>query len=159
MRSQSMSGHFQGDNLGNPQAGAVGDAESRPVLQARRGFEKTNHLLLAQHDRRFARFVHDIDKTNEVGALDPHIEEESQRGDGGVDGHSADLLLGEMRLKKPDVLARRGEPFLVEAFCLNKKPPGLKSDLGGVVVKNFTGLVGHRWRANLIVAVAGTSFA
>ena len=65
-------GHLQRGDLGNPQARAVGDAESGPVLQTGRGFEKTRHLLLAQHDRRPTRCVNHREKTNEVGPLDRH---------------------------------------------------------------------------------------
>ena len=51
----------------HPQARAVGDAERGFVFEARRCFEEPRHLLLAQHDRRFARLVHDPQRANEVG--------------------------------------------------------------------------------------------
>jgi hypothetical protein len=38
-----------------------------------RGFEETRHLLRAQHDRRPARFVHGLQRTNEVGAFERHV--------------------------------------------------------------------------------------
>ena len=44
-------GHLQVRDFGDPQAPAVGDAERGLVLQARRGFDETRHLVLAQHDR------------------------------------------------------------------------------------------------------------
>jgi len=41
---------------------------------------------------------------NQVGAFERHVEEEPQRGDGGVYGRRADLLLGHMQLKAANVL-------------------------------------------------------
>ena len=45
--------------------------------------------------------------TDEVGPFERHGEKEPQRGDGGVDGPCADLLLRHMQLKTAKVLARR----------------------------------------------------
>jgi hypothetical protein len=45
--------------------------------------------------------------TDEVGAFERHVEKEPQRGDGGVDGPCADLLLRHMQLKTAKVLAHR----------------------------------------------------
>src|SRR5271165_1751037 len=56
-------------------------------------------FLLAQHDRRPARLVHGRQMTDEVGPFERHVKKEPQRGDGGVDGRNADLLLGQMHLK------------------------------------------------------------
>ena len=64
-------------------------------------------ILRAQHDRRLARFVHCRPMTDEVGAFERHVEKEPQRGDGGVDGPCADLLLRHMQLKTAKVLAHR----------------------------------------------------
>jgi hypothetical protein len=44
-------------DLGHPQARAVGDAERGIVLEARRGFEETRHFLLAQHLRQVRAFA------------------------------------------------------------------------------------------------------
>jgi hypothetical protein len=101
-------GHLEVRDLGHPQACAVGDAERGFVLEAQRGFEETRHFLLAQHDRRLARLVHGRQRANEVGPFERHGEKEPQRGDGGVDGPCADLLLGQMQLISTKVLARRG---------------------------------------------------
>jgi hypothetical protein len=43
---------------------------------------------------------------NEVGPVERQGEEEPQRGDGGVDGPCADLLLRQMQLKAAKVIAR-----------------------------------------------------
>ncbi len=51
-------GDLQGDDLGDAQSRPVGDAECGLVLETRRGFDKANHLVLVQHDRRSARLVH-----------------------------------------------------------------------------------------------------
>src|SRR5580704_1677448 len=72
----------------------------------RRGFEETRHFLLAQHDRRLARLVHDRQRANEVRPFERHGEKEPQRGDRGVDGPWADLLLGQMQLISAKILAR-----------------------------------------------------
>jgi hypothetical protein len=101
-------GHLEVRDLGHPQARAVGDAERVLVLEARRGFEETRHLLLAQNDRRLARLVHDPQRVNQVGPFERHGEKEPQRGDGGVDRPGADLLLGHMQLKAAKIVARRG---------------------------------------------------
>jgi hypothetical protein len=45
--------------------------------------------------------------TDKVGAFERHVEEKPQRGDGGVDGPCADLLLRHAQLKAAKVLARR----------------------------------------------------
>ncbi len=87
-------GHLQVRDLGHAQARAIGDAERGLVLQAWSGFEEPDHLFLAQHDRRLARFVHGLQMPDEVGPFDRHVEEEPQRGDGQIDGRGADLLLG-----------------------------------------------------------------
>src|SRR4029077_2228273 len=75
-------------------------------LEARLGFEETRHFLLAQHDRRLAWLVHSRQRTNEVGPFERHGEKEPQRGDGGVDGPWADLLLGQMQLISAKIFAR-----------------------------------------------------
>jgi hypothetical protein len=67
------------------------DAERGLVLEVGRGFEEPRHLFLAQHDRRLARLGDDPQRANEVGPLQRHDEKEPQRGDGGVDGRTADL--------------------------------------------------------------------
>ena len=99
-------GHRQVRDFGHPQACAVGDAVRGFVLEARRGFEETRHFLLAQHDRRLARLVHDRQRANEVRPFERHREKEPQRGDRGVDGPWADLLLGRMQLISAKTLAR-----------------------------------------------------
>ena len=99
-------GHLQVRDLGHAQTRAVSDAERGLVLEAGRGFEETRHLLLAQHDLRLARLVHGRQGTNEVGPFERHGEEKPQRGDGGVDGSWADLLLRHMQLKTAKVIAR-----------------------------------------------------
>jgi hypothetical protein len=107
MRWLSMSGHLEVCDFGHPQARAVGDAERGFVLEARRGLEETRHLLLAQHDWRLARLVHDPQRANEVGPFERHGEKEPQRGDGGVDRPGADLLLRHLKLKAAKIVARR----------------------------------------------------
>jgi hypothetical protein len=44
--------------------------------------------------------------TDKVGPFERHDEKEAERGDGGVDGPRADLLLRHMQLKAAKVLAR-----------------------------------------------------
>src|SRR5271156_6062980 len=44
--------------------------------------------------------------TDKVGSFERHGEEEPQRGDGGVDGPCADLLLRHMWLEAAKVIAR-----------------------------------------------------
>jgi hypothetical protein len=99
-------GHLQVRDLRHAQAGAVGDAERGLVLETRRGFEQSRHLLLAQHDRGLARLVHEPQRTNEVGPFERHGEEEPQRADSGVDRSWADLLLRHMQLKAAKIIAR-----------------------------------------------------
>ena len=89
-------GHFQGHDLGHAQARPVGDAERGPVLDAGRRFEKARHLLLAQHDRRLARLLHGRQRADEVRPFERHLEEEPQRGDGGVDARRANPVLGQV---------------------------------------------------------------
>ena len=100
--------HLEVRDLGHPQARAIGDAERGFVLEVRRGFEETRHFLLAQHDRRLTRLVHDRQRANEVRPFERHGEKEPQRGDRGVDGPWADLLLGQMQLISTKFLAGRG---------------------------------------------------
>ena len=100
-------GHLQRHDLGHAQACAVGDAERGLDLEAWRSFEEARHLLLAQHDRRPTGCVHRRQMTDKVGAFERHVEEKPQRGDGGVDGPCADLLLRHVQLKAAKVLARR----------------------------------------------------
>ena len=70
-------------------------------------FEKTRHLLLAQHDRRLAWLLHRRQMPDEVRPFERHVEKEAQRGGGGVDGPCADLLLRHIQLKAAKVLPRR----------------------------------------------------
>jgi hypothetical protein len=94
-------------DFGHPQARAVGDAERGFVLEARRGFEETRHLLLAQNDRGLAWLVHEPQRANQVGAFERHGEKEPQRGNGSVDRPRAYLLLRHMQLKAAKIVARR----------------------------------------------------
>jgi hypothetical protein len=67
---------------------------------------------------------------DEVGPLQRHVEEEPQRGGGGVDGRSADLLLRHMQLEAANVLARRGV----------RRPPeegGEPSHMADVILLHF----------------------
>src|SRR5271156_5886070 len=117
MRWPSMSMTFSATTSGDAQARAVGDAERGPVLQAGRGSEQSDDLILVQHDRRFARFVHARQMANEVGPLQRHVEEEPQRRYGGVDGRNADPLLCHMHLEAANVLARRAIRRAPEEGC------------------------------------------
>jgi hypothetical protein len=78
-------GYRQRDDLGNAQPGAVGDTQRRLVLDARRRLQKARDLLGTQDDRHLARLVHVRQVLGEIGTIERHIEEESQRRDGGVD--------------------------------------------------------------------------
>src|SRR6516162_1615578 len=112
--------HLQVRDLGHPKTRAVGDAESGLVLEAGRGFDKARHFLLAQDDGRLARLGHEPQRANEVGPFERHDEEESQRGDGGVDRPRADLLLRHVELISAKILARRRVRRLAEEGC---EPP------------------------------------
>ncbi len=48
-------GDLERDHLRGAQAGAVVDAQRRPVLETRRRAQKTRHLLRAQDDGQLAR--------------------------------------------------------------------------------------------------------
>jgi len=107
MRPLSMSDTLRFATSDTRRPAPVGDAERGLVLDARRGFEETRCLLLAQHDWRLARLVDDPQRPDEVGPFERHGEEKPQRGDGGVDRPRADLLLRHMQLKAAKIIARR----------------------------------------------------
>ena len=67
--------------------------------------EKARDFVLVQHDRRLARLLHGRQTADEIGPFERDLEEEPQRGNGGVYGRRADLLLRRMQLKAAQVLA------------------------------------------------------
>ncbi|WP_425335346.1 hypothetical protein [Rhodoblastus acidophilus] len=52
--------------------------------------------------------MHTGEMASEFRTFERDVEEEPQRGDGGVDARSADLLLGQMQLIEAAVLSRGG---------------------------------------------------
>ena len=147
--------HLQGHDLGDAQARAIGDAERGLVLQAGRGFEQEGHLFLAQHHRRPARLMHASEMAGEFRPFERDVEEEPQRGDGGVDGRRADLLLGHMQLIEPDVLSRGGVrrtaekdrevPHVAEIILLNLLLEAARGHvLDHALAQRAVGLVDHR---------------
>jgi hypothetical protein len=65
------------DHLGDAQPGAVGGAQRRLVLRARRRLEQKRDLLDAQHGRQPARLAHDREPPGKVRPVKRRREEET----------------------------------------------------------------------------------
>src|SRR3954447_19079241 len=100
-------GDLERDDLVGPQAGAIGYAERRLVLEPRCRIEQARHFFRAQHHRQLARLVNDVGVLDDLVALERNLEEEPQRRDGLVDSRHANAVRCQMQLVAPHVLKTR----------------------------------------------------
>ncbi|ESZ89430.1 hypothetical protein KT71_002378 [Congregibacter litoralis KT71] len=66
------------------QPGTVGHAQGRPVLEAAGALQQVGDFIDIQHLRYFAGLVYVAHILHGLGAVECHVEEEPQAGDGGV---------------------------------------------------------------------------
>ena len=71
-------GDFERDHLSGAQAGAVGYAERRLVLQSRGSIEQLHHFLGAEHHRQLARLVNGMRMLDDLGAPERDFKKEPQ---------------------------------------------------------------------------------
>ena len=95
-------------DLRHTQAGTIGDAERRPVLDARCHLEQLCHLLDAQYVGQLPGTMRQHQAPREVGSLKGHIEQKAQRRYRAVDDGLPDAVLALVNLKAPHILRRRG---------------------------------------------------
>jgi hypothetical protein len=100
-------GDLERDHFGGAQAGAVGHAQRRLVLQSRRGIEQPRHFLDAENDRQLAWFVDDMGVLDDLVAPERDPKEEPQRRDGLIEGRHADTARRQMKLVAAHVLEAR----------------------------------------------------
>src|SRR5882672_8977540 len=79
-------GDLERDDLGGAQAGAVGHAQRRLVLEPGCGIEQPRHFLRAEHHRQLARLVNEMRVLDDIVAPESDPEKETQRRYRLVDG-------------------------------------------------------------------------
>ena len=94
-------------HLSHAQAGAVGDRERGPMLEAGRRRQQARDLVKAEHDREFARVAQADQLAGQVRPVGRGAEEEAKRGHGAVHGRRIHAALGLLDLEPTDVLGRR----------------------------------------------------
>jgi len=72
-------GDLERDHFSGAQAGAIGHAQRRLVLQPRCGIEQPRHFFDAQHHRQLARLVNDMGVLDDLVTPERDPEEEPQR--------------------------------------------------------------------------------
>ena len=100
-------GDLERDHLGGAQAGAVGYAQRRLVLQPRRGIEQPRHFLGAQHHRQLAGLVDERGVLDDIVAPERDPEKETQRRYGLVDGRYTNAARRQVQLVAAHVLEAR----------------------------------------------------
>ncbi|MET4221130.1 hypothetical protein ABIB00_006365 [Bradyrhizobium sp. LB14.3] len=95
-------GDLERDHFGGAQAGAIGHAQRRLVLESGRSIEQPRH-----HHRQLARLVNDMRMLDDVVALQRDPKEEPQRRDGLADGRNSNAARGQMQLIAAHVLEGR----------------------------------------------------
>ena len=95
-------------HLRHAQAGAIGDAERRPVLDARCRFQEPRHLVDAEHVGQLPGTRRQHELARQVGPLEGHREQETQRRHRGADDGLTSAMLALVDLKAPHVLGGRG---------------------------------------------------
>ena len=89
---------LQRDDLGGAQAGAVGNAQGRLVLEACRRRQQPGHLFGTQHYRRPSRLASEHDIFGDVASSQRDPEEEAYRRHGGVHAGDAEAAGHKMQL-------------------------------------------------------------
>jgi hypothetical protein len=95
-------------DLGHPQSGAVRDPERRSVLDARRRLEQPRYLLDAEHVGQLAGTRRQDQLARQVGPVERHAEQETQRRYRGADDGLPDAVLALVKLEAPYVLGGGG---------------------------------------------------
>ena len=107
MRSLSMSSTFSADDLGDAQAGAIGDRQRGLVLEAGGGVEQPGDLVAAQHHGQLARMRQPDQPARQVGPVERVGEEEAQRRDDAVHGRHRNAGLALLDLEPAQVVRGR----------------------------------------------------
>src|SRR6267378_4036245 len=100
-------GDLERDDFGGAQAGAVGHAQCRLVLEPRRGIEQPRHFLQTEHDRQLAGLMNECRVLDDVRAPERNPEEEPQRSHGVIENRYMRAVRRQMQLKASDVLEAR----------------------------------------------------
>src|ERR1700704_1617006 len=99
---------LQRDDLHGSQTSAVGNAERRLVLGPGRGLQEAQHLLGRKHAWQFAWLVDEYEMSRRLRPVECHLEEESERAHGRVDGRWLHTGLGQMQLERAQLFRDRG---------------------------------------------------
>jgi len=100
-------GDLERDHLGGAQAGALGHAQRRLVLEPGCGIEQPRHFLRAEHHRQLARLVNEMRVLDDIVAPERDPEKETQCRDGLVDGRYTNAARRQMQLVAAHVLEAR----------------------------------------------------
>jgi hypothetical protein len=95
---------LQCDHLRDAQAGRIRRGQGRAALQARHGFEKTHHLLGAEHHRQLAWLTSVGDPLRYLGARERDPVEETQRADDLIEARPGHALGRQMNLIGANIL-------------------------------------------------------
>ncbi len=90
---------FEPDRLRGAQPGGISGGQRSPGLQARHRFEKTHHLIGAQHDRQLARLAGVRDAFRDLGLPEGDAVEEPQRANRLIERRPGDAVRHQMDLK------------------------------------------------------------
>src|SRR5207253_10340893 len=85
----------------------VGHAQSRLVLEPRRGIQDARDHLRIEDDRQLARLVEERGMLDDAGSLERDPEEEPQRSHGVIENRDVRAVRRQMQLKASDVLEVR----------------------------------------------------
>jgi len=100
-------GDLKRDDLGGAQAGAIGHAQRRLVLQPGCSIEQPRHFLRAENHRQLARLVNEMCVLDDIVSPERDPEKEPQRRDGLVETRHADTARRQMQLVAAHILERR----------------------------------------------------
>lgn len=95
---------LEGDDLADAQARAVGNRHRRLVLEVRGGGDQARRLLAAQHHWQGARHLNVLHLGQQLRATESDVEEQTQAGDRGVDGHRAGPGINQVKLEASQFL-------------------------------------------------------
>ncbi len=120
------------NDLVGSQAGAVGDAQGRLILEATGGLQQAGHLFETQDNRYLAWFVDVAHPLHELGMFEGGLEEEPESGDGGVQMTARHPLFDQVQLIPSQILSTcRIRRLAEKAGEVFDDPEGSGLGLGG----------------------------
>ena len=92
------------DDLADAKAGAIGQRQSHLMLQVSSAQQQARHLRATEHDGQPLRHPHRLHLGHQLTAVQRDVKEESQAGDGGVEGDGRCAVIDQVQLESPQIL-------------------------------------------------------